>query len=305
MKRFFMGGLSALLPTILTLWIVVAFVGFIGDYVAAPMTRFVHWSLITNRVGHDILEATTPVKVFDERFVDLRTLDDGESPTEALAAAKKASGLFLDLSKIDRAKLYAALDDRIPPVFGLAIGFVLIFAVGCLFRGVVGRWVFTLAEKLLFKFPLVRSIYPWAKQIVEFFFKDKRNLREFQTVVAVPYPRKGMFTLGFVTNDGLRSLNAQTNGEFVAVFLPSSPTPMTGYICFVDKREVVPLTLSLDQVMGILVSGGVIVPEEEVVRLSSPTAPSPSGPDDVDAAPPLTTGLKPAAAAPELANKAD
>ncbi|MCB9880635.1 MAG: DUF502 domain-containing protein [Planctomycetes bacterium] len=288
MKRFFMGGLSALLPTILTLWVVVALVGFIGDYVASPMTRLVHWSLVTNRIGQDILESTTPIQVFDERFVDPKALDDGETAATAIAASKRASGFLLDLSKLDQPKLYAALADRIPPSFGLAIGFVLIFLAGCLFRGVAGRWLFGRAERLLFSFPLVKSIYPWAKQIVEFFCKDKQTVREFQTVVAVPYPRPGMFTLGFVTNDGLQSLNAQTDGEYIAVFLPSSPTPMTGYICFVDKREIVPLALSFDQVMGLLVSGGVIVPDEEVVRLAAGRRGSPRGGlNAVDAAPGL------------------
>lgn len=275
-KRFFVGGLAALLPTVLTLWVVVALVGFIGDYVAAPVTRLIHWSLITNTVGQEILESTTPIVVFDERFIDPDLLVDGQSPTEALEASKTASGFLLDLSLLDREKLYAALSERIPPYFGLTIGFILIFLAGCILRGFAGRWLFARGEKLLFSFPLVRSIYPWAKQIVEFFFKDKKNLREFQTVVAVPYPRKGMFTLGFVTNDGLASLNAQKNGEYIAVFLPSSPTPMTGYIVFVEKSEVIPLALSLDQVMGLLVSGGVIVPEGELVTAVERPRPAPA-----------------------------
>lgn len=297
-KRFFVGGLAALLPTILTLWIVVALYGFIADYVAAPVTRMIHWSLVSNQVGHELLEAATPLSVFDERFIDPEALVDGESVSEAVASSRRSSGFFLDLSRVDREKLYSALSERIPPVFGLTIGMILIFLAGCLLRGFAGRWLFARGERFLSSFPVVRSIYPWAKQIVDFFFREKKQLREFQTVVAVPYPRAGMFTLGFVTNDGLQSLNAQQDGEFVAVFLPSSPTPMTGYVCFVEKSDVVPLTISLDQVMGLLVSGGVIVPEDELVNpvdvkrlraaTSDPEGDSRATPQGVDGAPSLT-----------------
>ena len=81
----------------------------------------------------------------------------------------------------------------------------------------------------------------------------------------MPYPSKDLYALGFVTSDGLRSLNDQTGGDFVAVFVPSSPTPMTGYLCYVRKEDVVPLALPLDQTMGLIISGGVIVPREEMI----------------------------------------
>jgi uncharacterized membrane protein len=142
---------------------------------------------------------------------------------------------------------------------------VSIFVIGFLLCGWVGRQIFHAGERLFFSFPLVRSIYPYAKKIVDYFLKDKSTVREFQTVVAVPYPSKGMFTLGFVTSDGLRSLNDRKHGEYVCVFLPSSPTPMTGYVCFVKKEDIVPLSLTLDQTMGLIISGGVIVPEDELV----------------------------------------
>ena len=280
MKRFFLGGLAALLPTMMTLWVVVALVGFVGDYVARPVTQCIHWSLITNTVGQDILESTTPIRIYSKDFVDPKLLDEGETPEAAIAAMKKSDGFFCDLSKLDRKKIYAKLDTIIPPVLGLTLGFILIFLLGILLRGYVGGYLFSKGERFLRRFPVVGSIYPYARKIVDFFFKNETTQREFQTVVAVPYPSKPMFTLGFVTSDGLRSLNDRKETDFVSVFLPSSPTPMTGYVVFVPKEDVVPLSLTLDQTMGLIISGGVIVPEEEVVQMTKrPATPA------VDAAP--------------------
>lgn len=265
MKRFFLRGLTALLPTILTLWVVVAVIGFVVDHVASPVTRAIHWCLVTNQIGKRILESTTPVRIYDRAWVQRAALPPGVTVRQAIAEAEQQSSFILDLHIVDRALLYEELRRRIPPVFGLAVGFVLIFMLGIVLRGYLGRYVFHRAEKLFFSFPLVRRIYPYAKKLVEFFFQDKSTVREFQTVVAVPYPSKGMFALGFVTSDGLRSLNDRKQGEFVCVYLPSSPTPMTGWVVFIPKDDVVPLSLTLDQAMGLIISGGVIVPEHELI----------------------------------------
>ncbi len=285
MKRFFLGGLVALLPTVLTLWILTALVGFVGDYVASPATRAIYWGLTTNQIGKSLLESSTPIRIYDPAHIDAKAIPEDETIDSVASQLGKQDSFLLDLSLIDRKLLYADLERRIPPVFGLAVGLVLIFLLGCLMRGYVGRYLFARGEKLLFSFPFVRSIYPYAKKIVEFFLKEKSAKREFQSAVAVPYPSAGMYTLGFITSDGLQSLNDRTGDEFLSVFIPSSPTPMTGYVCLMRRDDIVPLSLTLDQTMGFIISGGVIVPPEELVspvesprRSRSPVNPSRANP---------------------------
>ncbi|MFQ5505577.1 MAG: DUF502 domain-containing protein [Planctomycetota bacterium] len=266
MKRFFMEGLTALLPTILTLWIVIALFSFITGSIAAPVTRAVQWSLITNSLGRGVLESITPIRIFTEEYMDASRLPRGEDAGAALARSAEQGGFFLDLRLIDRQKLYAELDEWFPPVLGLALGFILIFVLGFFLRGYVGTLFSRIVERIVFSFPLVRTIYPYAKKIVDFLFSEKSRLREFQSVVAIPYPSPGRYSIGFVTSEGMRSLNDSTKEELISVFLPSSPTPMTGYVVFVRRSDIVSLDLSLDQTMALIISGGVILPQDEQIQ---------------------------------------
>ena len=210
MKRFFVGGLAALLPTILTLWILTALVGFVRNYIAIPVTRAIHWTLITNQAGKQIQEYCTEIEIFTPEHA---LVDAGP----ALAEAEARSAFFLDLSPINRDALYADLSESIPPYIGLALSFVLIFVAGFLLRNYFVKLLFRQGERILQVFPLVRSIYKNSKKLVDFLFSGKEQ-REFKGVVAVPYPSPGIFTVGFVTSAGLESLNAAREEEFVSVF---------------------------------------------------------------------------------------
>ncbi|MEZ5987700.1 MAG: DUF502 domain-containing protein [Planctomycetota bacterium] len=282
MKRFFFGGLTALLPTILTLWIVVALFGFVRDYIAIPVTHGIQWCLVTNRPGQLVLESMTGVDVFDPARLDPTKVPAGADGAALLASLERDAGLIPDLSLLDHARLQKDLDAALPPVVGLLIGLVGIFVIGFYLRLGFGRLLFSWGERLLASFPFIKTIYPYAKKIVEFFFSE-RTVKEFRSVVAVPYPSQGLFTIGFVTSAGLASLDCATDGDFVSVFLPSSPTPMTGYVVFVPREEVVPLNLTFDQAMALIISGGAIVPEGELCRQDRRRREA----ADVDAAPAL------------------
>lgn len=142
-------------------------------------------------------------------------------------------------------------------VLGIAI------SLGALAASFVGRRVMRAGEGLLTKMPFVKVIYPYVKQVTDFFLSDKRS--RFRTVVAVPYPRRGVYSIGFVTGLGMRSINDRTRQEMIHVFIPSSPTPITGYVVFVPRSEVIELSMTVDQALRFAVSGGVIVPPHQLV----------------------------------------
>ncbi len=290
MREFFLRGLSALLPTVLTLWILTAMFAFLRDFVARPITDGIHWCLITNQWGRALLEETTPIRIYEPPFLREDALPEpGPERVSFLRQLREGQGFFLDLGPVDREALEAALEEHIPPLFGLSIGLVLIFFLGFLTRGWFGAFVLRRGERLLFSFPLVRSIYPYAKQVVDFFFQGSRKGRDFDKVVAVPYPSRDLYTLGFVTSEGLPALDDAAGGDFVAVFVPSSPTPMTGYLVFVPRASVIPLSLSVDQAMGLVVSGGVITPDKNLPGLPARVRArwgAPRGSDDALAEPP-------------------
>ncbi len=292
MKVFFVRGLSALLPTVLTLWILTAMVGFLGEYVARPITDGIHWVLTTNRWGRSVLESATPVRLYEEPIFDPSKLPKGVDPERTLSYLRDGQGFFLDLSVLDREELEKALDRHIPPIFGFVTGLVLIFLLGVLARGWIGNWLFRKGERIFFSFPLVRSIYPYAKQIVEFFFQKEDTKKTFHSVVAIPYPSKGMYTIGFVTSEGLPQLDREVEGDYVSIFVPSSPTPMTGYLVFVPREDVVHLPISVDQAMGLVVSGGVITPGQALPGLPRRIRKKDAGPELEEVPAPLEVGQR-------------
>lgn len=142
------------------------------------------------------------------------------------------------------------------------VGFVLaiigVYFIGRFVASFVGRSVWGMVERGLTRAPVIRQIYPNLKQVTDFFFSERKL--EFSRVVAVEYPRKGIWSLGLVTNPGMRALAAAVDSELLTVFVPSSPTPLTGYTITVRRDEVIDLPLSIDEAFRFTVSGGVVVP---------------------------------------------
>ncbi len=141
--------------------------------------------------------------------------------------------------------------------------FLLVLLVGFWLSGVIGRTLLGGFEKLLARVPLVGAIYPHVKQITEFFFGEKKKV-EFERVVGIPYPRKEIYSLAFLTGNSLRALEDAAGEELVSVFVPSSPMPVTGYTLFVPARDIVQTDLSVDEAFRTVISGGVLVPPEHM-----------------------------------------
>ncbi len=167
----------------------------------------------------------------------------------------------------DDEKFESQLDKKFPNYFGLAIGILLavgvVYVAGFLVATYVGRKAVRMAENLLVRFPVVKVVYPYAKQLTEFLFREKKD--RFSAVVAVEYPRKGIFAVGFLTGDGLRDVNKATGEEMVTVFIPSSPTPITGYTILVPAKDVIQLSMKVDEAFRFAVSAGVIIPPGQLV----------------------------------------
>lgn len=159
---------------------------------------------------------------------------------------------------------YNWFDYLLASVLGLAI----VVLLGFLARNFFGRKLVALLEWFVTRVPVVKSIYPHAKQIVEFFFSDNKPI-EFETVAILEYPRLGLWSIVFVTGSGLQTVQDHTGKRMVTVYVPSSPVPMTGYTMVVAAEEVLQLDITVDQAMKFVVSGGVLPPVEEMVRPSS------------------------------------
>ena len=155
--------------------------------------------------------------------------------------------------------LNAYLPFGIPGVGLIALIIVLIF-VGALTRIFLGRYLVRISERVLNRMPVVRSIYSATKQIAETVLK--RQSEAFRQVVLFEYPRRGSWAIGFVTGSTQGEVQNLTNDDVVNVFLPTTPNPTSGYLLFLPRRELVPLSMTVEEGIKMIISGGIVTPPD-------------------------------------------
>lgn len=142
------------------------------------------------------------------------------------------------------------------PFAAFLLFFLAIVSLGFLLARRLGRRAHGRIEGLLGRFPLLKAIYPYAKQFVDFFLGERT--RTFHGVVAVPYPRPGCYCLGLVTGEAVPAFEGAAGPIGVRLFVPNSPNPLSGYIHFVDRSELVALDLPVEEVFRMVMTGGVL-----------------------------------------------
>ena len=167
--------------------------------------------------------------------------------------------------------LLNAVDSILSPVLERIIGvhvpglvflamLVIILLVGLLTRNLVGRIFFAGLEDLLTTIPFVRSVYSAVKDLVGAFVFGGKG-RTFRQVVMVEYPRPGLYTIAFVTNEMRFTAADGTHIDFLNVYIPNPPNPTSGVLVLVPKPEAVPLSLSIEEGLKLVLSGGIVLPE--------------------------------------------
>jgi len=144
---------------------------------------------------------------------------------------------------------------------GVVLSVIGLCAIAYLVGAFLGARIGRLLEGWFMHVPLMRRIYPGAKQVSDFFFSDRKV--EFRRVVAVEFPRRGMWMVGFVTGRAFGALAQKVGSEMVSVFIPSTPAPVTGWVVSVPKEDVVDLPITVDEAIQYLISAGVIMPPAE------------------------------------------
>lgn len=153
------------------------------------------------------------------------------------------------------------------PGFGLVIAFTALTMLGFLTANLVGRTLLEFGEVILNRMPVVRSIYKGVKQVFETIFSTEGT--SFRTVGLVQFPVKGTWSVVFISNPAGIEINESIPGgeDHVGVFLPCTPNPTTGFFFYLPRREVIELTMSVDDAAKLVMSAGVIQPDETQRRL--------------------------------------
>jgi uncharacterized membrane protein len=146
---------------------------------------------------------------------------------------------------------------RTIPVF-LVLFTAVLYLLGRFLAAGVGRIFVNGVESLISRLPLVRNVYSAVKQVTDFVFNEREF--QFSHVVAVQYPREGVWSIGFVMGESFQDLRAAANEPVVAVLMPTSPMPATGFIITVRKSDTIDLNITLDQAIQFIVSCGVVSP---------------------------------------------
>jgi uncharacterized membrane protein len=144
------------------------------------------------------------------------------------------------------------------PGVGLVFALLVLLVTGLLVTNFIGRRLVTYWEGLMQRIPLVRSIYGGVKGLTESVFSNKSG--SFRQVVMVEYPRKEMWSIGFLTADDIAEVSARTGERQVCVYVPTTPNPTSGLIVMVPHDEVVVLDMSVDAAMKMIVTLGIVVP---------------------------------------------
>ena len=146
------------------------------------------------------------------------------------------------------------------PGFGIILALSVLLLTGMLAANLFGRRFVEIWERILNKIPLVRSIYGSIKQISNTIFDPSG--KSFRKVVMLQYPRKGLWSIGFLTNDNVGDEMSAVDDQLVAVFIPTTPNPTSGFIIMTRNDEITELNISVEEGFKFIISMGVIIPDD-------------------------------------------
>lgn len=277
-KQFFLRGLGVLLPSVLTLWLVVQAYRFVDSSIATPINTGIQYVMVQ-------VADIWPNLEFDAFKPTPQELDNLKTENGIRLDDESRDGKLRN--EVRAAKIKAWWDDRwYMQLFGLVVALVAVYVTGRLVGGFLGRRIYRRIEALITSLPVFKQVYPHVKQIVDFLFTSDRPIK-FSRVVAAEYPRKGIWSVGFLTGATLRSIERRS-GDAVTVFIPSSPTPFTGYTITVPRKDTIDLPITVEEAIRFAVSGGVLVPEHQLGGEDGENGPPsglipiPAPPDDED-----------------------
>ena len=146
------------------------------------------------------------------------------------------------------------------PGLGLIILILVLTIIGAITAGFFGKLWIRITEQLLNRMPVVRNIYNAVKQILETVLAQQSSA--FREAVLVEYPRRGLWAIAFITGRTEGEVQNVTEEECINIFLPTTPNPTSGFLLFVPKKDLISLSMSTEQAIKMVISGGIITPPD-------------------------------------------
>ncbi len=283
-RRFFLRGMAIVMPSVLTIWVIIAGYNFLNDTVAEPINQGIRNAVlrVTSYPSANIeeqlqylnsLDARNRKNLMDRMSFDtvISRLPHDERLREINSMTPEARASWIERWDQGGYLHYQTRKDKLLTLWrqssypldliGVVVAIVIIYLAGGILGSYVGHKLYQRGESMLARVPFIRSLYPAMKQLTDFFFGPKDKKIHFKRVVAVEYPRKGMWSLALVTGGSFPAIDKAAGKPCLTVYLPSTPMG-TGYAIVVPADEIIDLPLSIDEALKRVVSGGVVSPAE-------------------------------------------
>jgi uncharacterized membrane protein len=150
------------------------------------------------------------------------------------------------------------------PGVGLVFAVVLLTLIGALTANLLGRSLITAGELMLGRTPIVRNVYRGLKQIFESVVTASSPTQNFQKVALMEFPSKGIWSIVFITGEAAHEINKEVPAQdLVSVFMPTGMLPPSGFVCFVPRKDVLPIQMSVEDAAKIIISAGMVNPQTQ------------------------------------------
>jgi uncharacterized membrane protein len=146
------------------------------------------------------------------------------------------------------------------PGLGVVIMLVVLIFIGWITAGLLGRWMVRLSHNVLAAMPVVRNIYGAIKQIMDTVLAQQSNA--FREVVLVQYPRRGIWTLGFITGRTEGEVQSLMDADMVNVYVPTTPNPTSGFLLFFPREDLHVLDMTVEEGIKMVISLGIVTPPD-------------------------------------------
>jgi uncharacterized membrane protein len=191
------------------------------------------------------------------------------------AALGALDGLFGWLLTVTQAVLPAGAQETIErlrhiPGLGVIVVLAGLLLTGVFAANMVGQWWLRQGSRLLNKIPIVKSIYNSVKQVSDTLFSSSGNA--FREAVLVQYPREGAWTIAFVTGKPGGEAAQHLSGDYLSVYVPTTPNPTSGFFLMVPRTDVIELEMSVDEALKYVISMGVVAPPLQPAPLEAAVA---------------------------------
>ena len=147
---------------------------------------------------------------------------------------------------------------------GALLTLLIVFVTGVVATNIFGQQIIVWWESLLARVPFVKTIYSSVKQVSDTLFSDSGNA--FRKAVLVQYPRHGSWTIAFVTGTPGGDVVNHLHGDYISIYVPTTPNPTSGFFLMMPKADVIELEMSVDEALKYIISMGTVVPKDHHTR---------------------------------------